>query len=235
VINAAAWTDVDGAEHWGAEAFQVNAVAAGRLAEACRARGVVLVHVSTDYVFDGMSYRAYGEDDPVHPQGAYARSKAEGERLIRLGLPERHCIVRTQWLFGRGGRNFVRSILEAAAQKDVLEVVHDQYGSPSYTEDVADAVLRLCRVGALGVFHVRNTGVTTWFRFAEEILRQAGVEGVLVRPITSERLARPAPRPLRAVLDCSKYERITGHRLRHWREALAAYLDTREGEQRPCG
>jgi dTDP-4-dehydrorhamnose reductase len=224
VINAAAFTDVDGSEVHEPDAFRVNAQGPGHLAEACRKSGLVLIHVSSDYVFDGLRYRPYQEEDPMNPRGAYARSKAQGEHFVRESLPDSHCIVRTQWLFGRKGKNFVRSILDAGQRQNTLRVVHDQYGSPTYTPDLAEAIVRLCRRGCRGTFHVRNSGVTTWFRFAEAILRMAGLDAVSVVPITSARLARPAPRPPRGVLDCSRYEHMTGHKLRHWKDALSEYL-----------
>lgn len=227
IINLAALTDVDGCESRVEEAYAVNAAGAGNLARVAAHRGDVLVHMSTDYVFDGCKAGPYVEDDLINPLGVYGASKAAGEQRVREALPGRHCIVRTSWLYGVHGKNFVEAILTAAGQRDVLTVVDDQRGRPTYTFDLAEGLLALCRVGARGTFHVANSGEATWYDFAVRILEAAGVRGVRVEPTTTEKLGRPAPRPGYSVLDCSRFEEATGTQLRSWQAALDAYLHER--------
>lgn len=227
VVNVAALTNVDGCETDVEEAFRVNGDGPGNLAEAARDLGAYLVHISTDYVFDGSKGSPYREDDPVCPLGVYARSKAEGERRLRDLLSDNHCIVRTQWLFGLHGHNFVETILRLASTHQTLTVVDDQHGTPTYTLDLASALKRLCELRYRGTIHVTNSGQTTWYDFAKEILREAGVTGVRVEPIPSTKLDRPAPRPAYAVLDNSRFAACTRAPLRPWQEALAHYLAAR--------
>jgi len=229
VINVAAFTDVDGSESREELAFAVNAVGAENLARAASQLGAVLVHISSDYVFDGKNTRPYREDDPTGPIGVYARSKAEGEARIRSLLPEGHCIVRTQWLFGLNGKNFVEAILSAAQTRETLSVVNDQHGSPTYTRDLAKALAGLCRIGYRGTIHVTNSGHTTWYDFAVRILRGVGLTNVRVEALRSMDLSRPAPRPLYSVLDTSRYAAVSGAPLRPWEEALDEYLELRMG------
>lgn len=224
VINAAAYTNVDECETNSEQAFAVNARGVFNIARACSDVGAFVLHVSTEYVFDGRSERYYVEDDPVHPLGVYGKSKAEGERLLREILPDDHCIVRTQWLFGAHGRNFVEAILERALSAGRLTVVNDQFGSPTYTRDLAVACADLCEKRARGTFHVTNSGFTSWFGFARAIVDAAGLAYVPVEAITSDELDRPAPRPAHAVLDTSKFRAFCGYTLRHWEEALQDYL-----------
>ncbi len=223
LINAAAYTDVDRSEEEGERAFRVNAEGAANLAAACRKARVRLVHVSTDYVFDGRKTSAYAEEDLPGPLGVYGRSKWEGEERIRRVLPQA-CVVRTAWLYGKAGRNFVKAILGQAEQKDRLRVVDDQKGSPTYTFDLAAALQEAAEKGLQGTYHVTNGGACSWLAFAEKILELAGRKGVKVVPISSADLGRPAPRPANSVLDCGKFERATGMKLRSWQEALAGYL-----------
>jgi dTDP-4-dehydrorhamnose reductase len=227
VINTAALTDVDGCETMVERAFAVNARGPENLARACRETAAFLVHISTDYVFDGSKGAPYIEEDALSPLGVYGRSKAEGERLVRDALPDAHCIVRTQWLFGRHGRNFVESILKQTERTSRLRVVNDQHGSPTYTQDLAEALVTLSRKRARGTFHVTNAGVATWHAFACKIVEGAGTQGVTVHGITSQELGRPAARPAYAVLDNGKFVRCTGRALRHWHEALQDYLTRR--------
>jgi dTDP-4-dehydrorhamnose reductase len=228
VINAAAYTNVDGCESNEEEAFRVNAQGTANLALAAKTCGAFLVHLSTDYVFDGRKGRPYVEADAISPLGIYGKSKAEGEAQVAAMLPGSHCIVRTQWLFGLHGKNFVESILTAAQSKDMLEVVNDQWGCPTYTRDLAGAILNLCSIRAAGIVHVTNAGETTWYDFAVSILRRAGVTGVRVDPISTDQLGRPAPRPSYSVLDTSRFRQLTGTSMRHWDEALQEYLSARE-------
>jgi dTDP-4-dehydrorhamnose reductase len=224
VFNCAALTDVDGCETNQEQAFLVNATGPENLARACADVGPFLYHISTDYVFDGRKRAPYSEDDPVNPLGVYARSKTAGEQAVGRILPNRHCIVRTQWLFGTHGGNFVETILNQARKRSVLKVVDDQYGSPTYALDLAAALIELARRGATGTFHAVNSGVATWHAFAEKILEISGITDVRVDPITTEELARNAPRPQYSVLDCTSLARTLGAPLRSWQDALAHYL-----------
>ncbi len=224
VFNCAAFTDVDGAETNREYAFLVNAKGPENLARACADAGLSLYHMSTDYVFDGRKDAPYSEDDPVNPVGVYAKSKAAGEKAVREILPHHHCIVRTQWLFGVHGKNFVEAILNQARQKNVLKVVDDQHGSPTYALDLAAALIVLARRGTKGTFHVTNSGVTSWNAFARKILETANITDVRVDRITTEELGRKAPRPVYSVLDCTRFERTVGNPLRSWEAALAHYL-----------
>lgn len=228
VINTAAMTNVDGCESNAEEAFRVNAQGPANLAKAAKECGAFLVHVSTDYVFDGRKGSPYVEADAIRPLGIYGKSKAQGETQVAATLPDRHCIVRTQWLFGPHGKNFVEAILSAARTQDVLKVVDDQWGCPTYTRDLAHGILNLCSIRATGIVHVTNSGETTWHNFAVEILRRAGMEGVRVAAISTSQLDRPAPRPAYSVLDNSRFSHLTGTVLRHWDEALQEYLALRE-------
>ena len=223
VINVAAYTDVDGCESNEEKAFAINAegmrhVALGALR--CRAK---VVYLSTDYVFDGKKRDPYLEDDSPHPLSVYGRSKWKGEQYLQE-LVEDALIVRTQWLYGKYGKNFVTSILRLAREKEVLSIVDDQVGSPTYTIDLSRAISALIRRDARGVFHAANSGLCTWCTFGQEILKLSGVEGVKVVPITSEELGRPAPRPSYSVLSTEKLKQETGMTLRPWSEALREYL-----------
>jgi dTDP-4-dehydrorhamnose reductase len=228
VINVAAYTDVDGCESKPEEAFSINAQGPKNLAEAASDTGSYLVHMSTDYVFDGTKGVPYVEEDPINPLGVYGRSKAEGERYVRELLPERHCIVRTQWLFGLNGKNFVEAILSQAQKRNTLRVVSDQRGSPTYAHDLATALVMICELGPQGTLHVTNSGEATWHEFACKILELAGLGSVRVEPITTEELGRPAPRPAYSVMDNSRFFEVTGLGLRSWEDAVGAYLDERQ-------
>ena len=223
LINVAAFTDVDGSEKEQELAFRVNSGGVENLALVCRAMGIHLIQLSTDYVFDGKKQGAYGEADRPNPLGVYGKSKWEGERKARRALPE-VCIVRTAWLYGMGGRNFVRAILDQAERKTVLRVVHDQKGSPTSTRDLARALQAVAEKRLVGIYHVTNQGFCTWFEFAGKILELSGKSGVEVVPISTAELGRPAIRPANSVLDCMKFQRDTGMILRDWKDALGSYL-----------
>jgi dTDP-4-dehydrorhamnose reductase len=225
VVNCAAWTAVDDCEANPDLALAVNGTAVGHLAAACAACGATLVQVSTDYVFSGAGERPLREDDPVGPASAYGRGKLEGERLARQA-PE-HLVVRTAWLFGRGGRSFVTAIrdqVEAGAA--VLRVVADQRGCPTYGDDLAEAILGLLACGARGTVHAVNSGATTWHGFAEEIVRQLGAE-VEVRPVRTADVPRPAPRPANSVLDTARLTALLGAPMPPWQDGLRRYLEAR--------
>ena len=223
VINAAAYTNVDGCETNREGCFAVNAVGVKNIALACRGRGTMLVHFSTDYVFDGRKRSPYREEDPPAPLNVYGASKLEGERQLQT-LAENYLLIRTAWLYGRHGKNFVKTILEKASAVKILEVVDDQIGSPTYSRDLAAAVEFLVEGGHRGVFHVTNRGRCSWYEFACKIVQYAGKNDVTVRPIGSERLSRPALRPAWSVLSGRKFTAISGKAMPHWQRALKDYL-----------
>jgi dTDP-4-dehydrorhamnose reductase len=222
VVNCAAYTAVDDCEADEATAVAVNGAAVGHLAAACNATGSRLVQISTDYVFDGTGDRPYAESDPVAPASAYGRSKLEGER--HAAAAARHLIVRTAWLYGHGGHNFVEAIrrqIDGGATS--LRVVADQVGSPTYCHDLSEAVLDLIDVEARGTVHAVNHGSTSWHGFAEEIARLLGA-GVTIAAVTTADYPRPARRPPFSVLDTARLEGLIGRRLPSWQDALARYL-----------
>jgi len=223
VINTAAYTDVDGCETDEALAFRVNAEGPQNLAIACREAHCSLYHVSTDYVFDGESRNPYGEADRTNPVSVYGRSKQRGEELLAKET-ERFAIIRTSWLYGPGGKNFPATMLRLVEEKDELSVVDDQEGSPTYTVDLADAILALIERSCRGIFHVTNSGSCTWYGFARRIFAEAGITGVTVNPVTTSEFPRPAPRPAHSVLDTAKFSRTTGMKMRMWEDALREFL-----------
>ena len=223
VINAAAYTNVDGCEAKKELAFSVNADAARKVALGCRAAGARMIHLSTDYVFDGSSTIPYREEDPPAPLNVYGASKLQGEWNIREIL-EDHLIIRTAWLYGHYGKNFVGTILRLADQQEELRVVNDQRGAPTFTRDLSRAIDRLLQEKIAGTLHVTNSGACTWFEFARQILKEKQKNAVWVIPITSAQLARPAKRPANSMLDCSRFQKIIGQKMRPWEEALKEYL-----------
>lgn len=225
VANCAAFTRVDDCET-DPRAEAVNAFAVDLLARECLLRSVALVHVSTDFVFDGRKGAPYTEDDETGPLSAYGRTKREGE-LAALRSPGA-LVVRSSWLFGRGGWNFVEAILKQVEEgRRKLAVVSDQRGRPTATPDLAEAIVALMQAGAAGIFHFANRGEASWHEFARAILDLSGRSDVPVAAIDSSTLARPAARPAYSVLDTTRYERRTGARIRPWRDALAEYLASR--------
>lgn len=236
VVNAAAYTAVDKAESERERAFAVNRDGPAHLAEACAATGAALIHVSTDYVFDGTKRGAYVETDPVGPLGVYGASKLAGEEAVRTRAP-RHIILRTAWVYGVHGANFVKTMLRLARERPELRVVDDQRGCPTAAGDLAEAVLDIAgRIArgtvppeGFGTFHGVGSGEVTWCGFAREIVTQAGPR--LGKPpppvvaITTAEYPTPARRPANSVLDCGKLARVYGLSLRHWRAALADVLD----------
>ncbi len=223
VLNCAAYTDVDGCERDPERARLINSKAAGNIADACRAAGSLLVHVSTDFVFDGKSSRPYRETDSVGPLSVYGKTKLEGELLVAEKAP-RHLIVRTAWTFGLNRPNFVTKVLAGAAAQARLEVVSDQAGSPTYTVDLAKAIMDLVKAGATGLFHVVNRGSCSRSDFARAILAEAGMKGVEVRDIKSTPAPGVASRPAMSALDTGAFEKACGRAMRPWREALTDFL-----------
>ena len=222
VINCAAYTNVDGCETDADNAFTANAEGVKNLALACRQSGTRLLHISTDYVFDGTSQRPYVEEDAVNPLSVYGHSKLAGERFVQEIL-DNYTIIRTEWLYGQNGTHFVGRILQLAEERDTLDVVDDQIGTPTGTTDLALAIEALLAIPARGIYHVTNAGSCSWCVFAQKILAIAGSK-TRVLPISSERLARPARRPAYSVLDWSKFIRETGHKLLPWELALKNYM-----------
>jgi dTDP-4-dehydrorhamnose reductase len=223
IFNAAAYTNVDGCESEPDLAYKVNSLGPRNLAIAANEAGAALVHISTDYVFGGVGNTPYREYDLTNPQSVYGKSKLDAELFVRNLCP-RHYIVRTAWLFGINGNNFVRTMLRLAAERDTLTVVNDQLGSPTFTYDLAIALADLIEKPTYGTYHLTNGGECTWFEFTREILRQAGIEGVEVKPMTTEQLNRPANRPRYSVLDNYVWSMDGRVPLRNYREALADYL-----------
>ena len=224
IVLAAAYTDVDGCEINPTLASSVNTHGAVNVAKAAARAGSKLLFVSTDYVFDGKKSSPYEVTDPRNPINAYGRSKAEAEEKLREILSD-CCIVRTSWLFGPGGKCFPDTILKIAANRNEIEVVNDQRGCPTYTLDLADAIIQLCRSDARGIVHATNSGDCTWFDFAKEILRQAGVS-TMVKPTTSDKYVRPAERPKYSVLSATSLGGY-GIEMRAWQKTLPDYLSER--------
>jgi dTDP-4-dehydrorhamnose reductase len=224
VANCAAYTAVDDAESHEADAFAVNAVGAANLARAARRHGGRMMHVSTDYVFAGGSDEPYSEDAPLAPRSAYGRTKAAGEWAVQAHCPE-SWIVRTAWLYGAGGGNFVRTMARLAGERETLSVVEDQRGQPTWTVDVAGAMVRLVSSEArCGVWHATSSGETTWHGLAQEIFRCLGLDPARVVPTTTESFPRPAPRPSYSVLGHDAWHEADMASLPPWRDSLAQAL-----------
>jgi dTDP-4-dehydrorhamnose reductase len=226
IVLTAAYTDVDGCEGNPDLAFAVNSDGAVNVATAAKEVGARLVFLSSDYVFDGKKTTPYETGDARNPQSVYGRTKAEAEiRLLEL-MPE-CCIARTSWLFGIGGKCFPDTILKLAATRPALDVVNDQRGSPTYAVDLAHAIVQLCRKNATGIVHVTNAEDCTWFEFAQEIVLNTGLPAT-VRPVSSQQMARLAPRPAYSVLSPASLHAL-GIQMPSWRDALQRYLKERHG------
>ncbi len=223
VVHAAAATDVDGCEREPDRAMTVNAEGTRRVAEGCRRAGAGLVYLSTDYVFDGRKGGPYTEGDEPAPLNVYGRSKLHGERAVR-SLVSHWLIVRTAWLYGTHGQNFVKTILGKAEAGEALRVVDDQVGSPTYAADLARAVALLLSRGQTGLYHVTNGGSCSWYEFTQEVLRLTGKDAKQVKRISSEELNRPARRPAYSVLENAAWMAAGLPPLRPWPIALADML-----------
>ena len=231
VVNAAAYTAVDKAESEPELAFAVNATGAGNLAQATASAGIPIMHVSTDYVFPGDSEKPYVENDPTGPINVYGQSKLAGEAAVAAANPH-HVILRTSWVYSPWGNNFLRKMLELGAEREELRIVGDQTGTPTYAGDLASAILAIAgrlrdessRSNYWGIYHLTNSGTTTWFDFADEIFRNAakfGYSPPKITNIATSEYPTPARRPLYSVLDNGKVAEIFDLRLRDWREATA--------------
>jgi dTDP-4-dehydrorhamnose reductase len=233
-LNCAAWTDVDGAETHSEEAHAVNATGAGNLARAAADADIPLLHVSSDYVFDGEACidrsgapRPYLESDPTGPRSVYGQSKLAGEREV-LGASARHTVARSAWVFGTGGRNFAETMLRLAAEREAVQVVTDQVGCPTWTGHLAPALLGLLEREVSGLMHLAGAGHVSWNGFAVEIFRQAEVS-CRVEPTTTELMPRPAPRPHWSALESERDDVLP---LPPWQDGLAGYLAARAGMMR---
>lgn len=242
VIHAAAWTDVDGCEADKDKAFRINAFGTRNVAKAASENNIPILYISTDYVFAGTKNSPYKEDDPTGPLSVYGSAKLEGEKYV--SSCGKYFIIRTSWLYGAAGKNFPNTIMAKAETERSFNIVDDQIGSPTYSMDLADAIKRLIliwspsaerqatrtenrepRTELYGIYHISNTGAVSWYEYTKKILEFAGVKGVEVKPISSNELKRPAPRPKYSVMDTSRYEQVTGHKLRAWEDALKEYID----------
>ncbi|EKN71356.1 dTDP-4-dehydrorhamnose reductase [Neobacillus bataviensis LMG 21833] len=223
ILHCAAYTNVDAAEENEELAYQINASGTEYLAKAAAQVGAKILYVSTDYVFDGTASEPYEVNQQTKPLGAYGRTKLAGEELLQKNLKE-FFIVRTAWVFGIHGNNFVKTMLRLGAERGEVGVVHDQVGSPTYTVDLARFMVELMDTDKYGIYHATNSGVCSWYEFAVEIFKQA-VMNVTVNPLTSDQFPRPAARPQYSVLNKNKIKEKGLTPLRDWKEALAAYLD----------
>jgi dTDP-4-dehydrorhamnose reductase len=224
IILAAAYTDVDGCETNSQLAFDVNCHGAVNVAQAAKDVGSRLLFLSTDYVFDGTKSTPYETTDARGPRSVYGKSKAEAEIKLQEILPD-CCILRTSWLFGVGGKCFPDTILKLAATRPTLDVVDDQRGSPTYTNDLARAIVHLCQAGTSGIIHATNRGECSWFEFAQQIVQRAGLRAE-VRPTTTDKFPRPAPRPKYSVLSPTSLDRFQ-FVMPAWQDALDRYLAER--------
>ena len=222
VINAAAYTAVDDCETHYDEAYAVNALGPKNLAIACKSIDVPLVHISTDYVFDGSKRTPLVETDNLGPQSAYGKTKLEGEKFIQENT-DKYFILRTAWLYGLHGNNFVKTMLDLAETHDEITVVNDQIGSPTYSLDLAVAITNLLHSDKYGIYHVTNEGECSWYEFAKLIFELSDVD-VNVIPVSTEEFPRPAPRPHYSVLDNKKWNASGFVAMRDYKEALGAYL-----------
>lgn len=223
IINCAAYTKVDDCETKKELAFAVNGGGPANLARAAAQIGAKLVHFSTDYIFDGTKNKPYLENDPPHPINVYGRSKLEGEQIVRKQT-DNHLIIRTQWLYGEGGNHFVKTILKLAKERDSIKVVNDQFGSPTWTEDLADAAIELIKKDCTGTYHIVNSGKCSWYDFACQIIKEAELNTKVI-PCTTAEFPRLAKRPAYSVLSTEKVEMLLRKHLSHWQVALRFFLN----------
>jgi len=230
IINCAAYTNVDGAEEQEHQALVVNGLGVQNLCLLCQEHDIPLVHFSTDYVFDGTKPSPYAIYDRTNPINAYGRSKLLGEKYI-LWLLGKFYLIRTSWLFGLQGKNFIETMFELGQKQKQVSVVTDQRGCPTWTRHLAEATIALMETGRYGIYHVTNSEPTTWFDFTREIFRLSGIE-TAVMPVTSEQYPRPAKRPANSVLDHFPIKEVTGRDMPSWKEALKEYLAQRKEKAR---
>lgn len=227
VAHLAAMANVDGCERDPEKAYQVNRQGTRLVAQACRDLRIPMLYISTDFVFDGSKTEPYREEDPTNPLGHYGRSKLAGEEAVRELLAE-YFIVRISWLFGPGGRNFVSTILARASKEGEVRVVDDQVGSPTYTRDLSPALTELMESRHYGVYHLTNSGWCSWYQFADEAVRLAGIKARVI-PIRSSEYPTPTKRPAYSVLGNFRWQERFGKLLRPWQEALGEYVELWKG------
>lgn len=226
VVNSAAWTAVDAAETDEAGAFAVNSIGAANVAQACSSVGARMVHISTDYVFDGTASEPYPEDANVCPTSAYGRTKVAGEWAVRSALPQDSWIVRTAWMYGEAGQNFVRTMIRLEAERDTVDVVDDQRGQPTWSAEVARQIVKMVEADApAGIYHATATGSATWYDLARSVFELLGADPDRVRPTDSTAFARPAPRPAYSVLSHGAWARAGLTPLPHWKSSLSHAFD----------
>lgn len=230
VIHCAGYTAVDRAESEPEMARLLNVEGTRNVARACRERGALMVTFGTDYIFDGASSRPYREEDPANPLSVYGKTKWAAEEALREAGGD-HLLVRTQWLFGPAGKNFIRTILEKARRGETLRVASDQVGCPTFSRDLAGAVRNLLGARARGTVHFSSEGETNWFDLARYVLERCGLSAALLSPARTRDLPYPAPRPAYGVLSKEKYRAITGVSPRSWEEAVGEYLEMIDAER----
>ena len=224
VIHCAAWTAVDKAESEPETARLLNVEGTRNVARACRERGALMVTFGTDYIFDGASSRPYREEDPANPLSVYGKTKWAAEQALREEGGD-HLLVRTQWLFGPAGKNFIRTIIDKARRGETLRVASDQVGCPTFSRDLAVAARNLLGARARGTVHFSSEGETSWFDLARYVLARCGLPAALLSPARTRELPYPAPRPAYGALSKEKYRAITGVSPRPWEEAVGEYLE----------
>ena len=229
VIHCAAYTAVDRAESEAGVARLLNVEGTRNVARACRERGALMVTFGTDYIFDGAASRPYREEDPANPLSVYGETKWAAEEALREEGGD-HLLVRTQWLFGPAGRNFIRTILEKARRGETLRVASDQVGCPTFSRDLAVAVRTLLGARARGTVNFSSEGETSWFGLARYVLERCGLPAALLSPARTRDLPYPAPRPAYGVLSKEKYRAVTGASPRPWEEAVGEYLEMIDSE-----
>lgn len=222
VIHCAAYTRVDDSEKNVDLAYKVNAIGAGNIALVCSDIGAKMVYISTDYVFDGTKGKPYNEFDVPNPLNVYGKSKLAGENIVKEIL-DKHYIIRTSWLYGINGNNFVKTMLRLSKEKEVIKVVNDQWGTPTYTKDLAKGIYFLIKTDAYGTYHMTNNGEITWYDFAKNIFKITNIN-MKVEPITTEEYNAPATRPKYSVLDNYVLRLRFDYKLRDWEEGLNEYL-----------
>lgn len=223
IVHCAAYTKVDDCEKNKDLAYKVNAIGTGNVASICRDIGAKMVYISTDYVFDGTKNTPYLEFDTPNPLNVYGKSKLAGEEIVKEIL-DKHYIVRTSWLYGINGNNFVKTMLRLSKERSIIKVVNDQHGIPTFTRDLAEGLYFLIKTDAYGTYHITNSGETTWYEFAKKIFEISKIN-VMVEPITTEEYNAPALRPKYSVLDNYILKLRFNYEMRNWEEGLKTYLE----------
>lgn len=224
VVHAAAYTQVDKAEEDEDRAFAVNAIGTRNLAVACEKHNAKMIYISTDYVFDGNTQRPYHEFSLTNPLSVYGKSKLAGEHYVQ-NLSSKYFILRTSWVYGKYGNNFVKTMLAIAKDRSEINVVNDQYGSPTYSVDLANFISIIMNSELYGIYHFSNSGYCSWYEFAKAIFELANLEHIKVNPVTTFDFPRPAPRPAFSVMDHMTMRNSGFGYTRHWKEALEDFIN----------